>query len=84
MPDSEIPAPDVRSPRGCMVKNARVLLFVHNTEYFAFKVDTIRWVNDRLGDPNLATRDATMGSILVLSCFEVSFSNCERNFYVLQ
>jgi hypothetical protein len=58
-----------------MVKNARVLPFVHNTEeYFAFKVDTIKWVNARLGDPTLATRDTTMGSILVLSCFEVSFS----------
>ncbi len=56
-----------------MLKSARVLPFVHNTEeYFAFKVDTINWVNARLADPALATRDTTIGSILLLSCFEVS------------
>jgi hypothetical protein len=60
-----------------MLKNAQVLPFVYNTEeYFRFKVDTIKWVNSRLADPALAINDATIGSILLLSCFEVSILNC--------
>lgn len=47
---------------------------MHNCpEYFSFKIETIRWINSGLwkGDPGL--RDATLGSIMLLTDLEVSF-----------
>jgi hypothetical protein len=52
-----------------------VIPYIHNCkEYFSFKAETIKWINSRLwnGDPGLS--DTTLGSIMLLTDLEVSWS----------
>lgn len=76
MPTRIIPIPNFRSPRDCLHNSAQVLPYIHNSqEYFAFKVETIKWINGRLRHDVLGTSDTTIGSILLLISFEVSEDN---------
>ena len=39
---------------------------------FQFRLETIKWIQARLADPDLATRDDTLGAIMTLAMWEVS------------
>jgi hypothetical protein len=39
---------------------------------FQFRLETIKWIQDRLSNPILAMRDATIGAIMTLTMWEVS------------
>ncbi|KAK0124243.1 hypothetical protein ONS95_009218 [Cadophora gregata] len=76
MPSRIIPIPNFRSPRDCLHNSAQVLPHIHNSqEYFAFKVETIKWINGRLRNDVLGTSDTTIGSILLLISFEIARGN---------
>ncbi len=80
MPSRIIPIPNFRSPRDCLHNSALVLPHIHNSEeYFAFKVETIKWINSRLSHKILGTSDTTIGSILLLISFEVSDNTQSRS-----
>ena len=72
MPSRILPVPNFNLPRGCWHKSALVgSHIISSREFFAFKVETIQWINDRLDTPSVGTDDATIGSILLLINFEV-------------
>lgn len=69
------PPLDLRAPRACMHQSARILPYIENSpEYFEFKVNTIKWINDRLMSKEHSLSDTTMGSIMLLTSFEVGLS----------
>jgi hypothetical protein len=57
-----------------------VLSWISNTpECFRYRVDLIKWIQDRLDAPETATHDAVIGAIMTLTMWEVisSFSHQE-------
>ncbi|KAH6723911.1 hypothetical protein BKA61DRAFT_587331 [Leptodontidium sp. MPI-SDFR-AT-0119] len=82
MPSRIIPIPNFRSPRDSLHKSAQVLPYIHNSqEYFAFKVETIKWINGRLLHDILGTSDTTIGSILLLISFEIARGNIAESIH---
>lgn len=82
MPTRIIPIPNFRSPRDCLHNSAQVLPYIHNSqEYFAFKVETIKWINGRLRHDVLGTSDTTIGSILLLISFEIARGNIAESIH---
>ncbi|KAH7343002.1 hypothetical protein BKA65DRAFT_302945 [Rhexocercosporidium sp. MPI-PUGE-AT-0058] len=82
MPSRIIPIPNFRSPRDSLHKSAQVLPYIHNSqEYFAFKVETIKWINSRLPHDVLGTSDTTIGSILLLISFEIARGNTAESIH---
>lgn len=76
MPESLIPAPNLRLPRSCMHVCSRVLPYIHNSfEYYTFKIETIRWINLQLQNCESAFNDATLGSIMLLTDLELGRGN---------
>lgn len=73
MPSRILLPPNFSLPRGCIHKSALVIPHIINSrEYYSFKLGTIQWINDRLDTPSVGTGDATIGSILLITNFEVS------------
>ncbi|KAG0649271.1 hypothetical protein D0Z07_4302 [Hyphodiscus hymeniophilus] len=76
MPSASIPLPNAESPRPCLLKSARTIVFVLNTlGYFDFKDQTIKWVNEQLQQPGQGTSDVTMGVIIYLMTWEIARGN---------
>lgn len=74
MPCSHIPVPNIRSPRPCLLKSSKAVPWIANSaEFYTFKENTIRWVNERLGSGD-ATHEKTIGGIACLMSWEVRFS----------
>lgn len=72
MPTSSIPIPNVRSKRPCLLKSARINLWIVNSvDYFIFKDKCIKWVNERLSDPSKGIDETTVGGIMLLTSLEV-------------
>jgi len=72
MPNTTITIPDAKSPRPCLLKNAKTLPWLsESSEYFEFKDEVIMWVNNRLGDAKYATNEKTVGAMLSLMSWEV-------------
>jgi len=54
-----------------------VLLWISRSpECFAYRVELINWVQSKLTDPAGATDNATIGSIMTLTMWEVCISSC--------
>ncbi|KAF4618146.1 hypothetical protein G7Y89_g14959 [Cudoniella acicularis] len=82
MPGRPIPVPNFRAPRPCLHKSVQVLPFIGNCpEYFAFKGETIKWINSRLSNLEEGTSDVTIGSILLLLSFETGRGNTQESVF---
>ncbi|RFU25393.1 hypothetical protein B7463_g10945, partial [Scytalidium lignicola] len=76
MPTSTIPIPNIRSKRPCLLKSARINMWIVNSvDYFIFKDNLIKWVNERLDDPRKGTDETTIGGILLLTSLELCRGN---------
>jgi hypothetical protein len=68
---SEAPL-NLKGPRACLHRCSRILPYIENSpEYFEFKINTIKWINERLKCAENSLSDTTMGSIMLLTSFEV-------------
>ncbi|KAL2072913.1 hypothetical protein VTL71DRAFT_10237 [Oculimacula yallundae] len=75
MPCSAIPMPNIRNGRPGLLANSKVLSRIAGgPEYFGFKQDLIRWVNDRLCSQK-ATDEKTVGAIACLTSWELARGN---------
>jgi hypothetical protein len=55
------------------VLGLEVVDWISNTpSCFQFRLEAIKWIQRRLADPDLATKDDTLGAIMTLSMWEVS------------
>ncbi|KAH7342223.1 hypothetical protein BKA65DRAFT_287820 [Rhexocercosporidium sp. MPI-PUGE-AT-0058] len=76
MPCSVIPLPKF-GPRPCLLRSSKVVPWICNSaEYFAFKEETIRWLNKRLDDD--PTHEKTIGGIVCLMSWEIARGNAEE------
>jgi hypothetical protein len=73
MPAGNIPIPNARASRPCLLKSSLPISWItESSEYFDFKDQVIRWVNRNLSKANDATSEVTIGVILCLMSWEVS------------
>jgi hypothetical protein len=73
MPSVIIPVPNAHNPRPCLLKSAGTVPWIINSlDYFLFKDETIRWVNQQLQQSSRGTSGTTMGVIVCLMTWEVS------------
>lgn len=72
-------SPDYVPVKGAVL-DARVLTWIGQTpECFQFRVDTIKWIQEQLGDPTTAISNSTIGAIMTFAMWTVSsisFSMC--------
>ncbi len=81
MPEINIPVPNAQSDRPCLLKSAQTVSWIGNSlEYLRFKGETIKWINERLAHPSLGISDVTIGVIMCLTQWEVSFISVIRVF----
>jgi hypothetical protein len=75
MPAARIPVPDAQNGRPCLLKSSKVMPYLINCfDYFSFKDEVIRWINERLGKRGESIDDVTIGVIMCLINFEVCSS----------
>jgi hypothetical protein len=73
MPADKRPS-DFTSVKGAVL-DAKVLLWIgQSPECFQFRVDTIKWIQDKVEDPAKAISNTTIASIMTFAMWTVSFS----------
>lgn len=71
MPKAAVPEP---SKIESTILGLELVDWISNTpSCFQFRLETIKWIQDRLSDSELATKDDTLGAIITLTMWEVSF-----------
>lgn len=71
MPKAALPEP---SKIESTILGLELVDWISNTpSCFQFRLETIKWIQDRLSDSELATKDDTLGAIITLTMWEVSF-----------
>ena len=72
MPSTNIPLPNTRARRSFLLRNAQTVSWITSTsEYFYFKDEIIKWVNNRLENISDATNELTIGGIMCMMSWEV-------------
>jgi hypothetical protein len=74
MPSAEIP--DCLVIKGPLLGGDVLSWISRSPECLRYRVDLINWVQERLRDPASATDNATVGSIMTLTMWEVCDINC--------
>ncbi|KFY95473.1 hypothetical protein V498_03329 [Pseudogymnoascus sp. VKM F-4517 (FW-2822)] len=68
MPKAALPEP---SKIESTILGLELVDWISNTpSCFQFRLETIKWIQDRLSDPELATKDDTLGAIITLTMWE--------------
>jgi hypothetical protein len=80
MPDAALPEPaKVESS----ILGLELVDWISNTPgCFQFRVETIKWIQDRLKNVTMAARDDTLGAIMTLTMWEVCLSSYFMHGYI--
>ena len=73
-PDKSVPLPSAHTRRSFLLEIAQTVPYISKSiEYLEFKGEMVKWINNRLGDSRKALSDMTIGIILGITNWEVSF-----------
>lgn len=71
MPKAALPEP---AKIESTILGLELVEWISNTpSCFQFRLETIKWIQGRLSDLKLATKDDTLGAIITLTMWEVSY-----------
>ena len=73
-PDKSVPLPSAHARRSFILGIAQTVPYISESiEYLEFKGEMVKWINSRLEDSRKALSDMTIGIILGITNWEVSF-----------